>query len=108
MRELIFDMEKARSYLKASKEIITDIQMNQNQTAEDHLYNLLTVSLEAHFFSHMAEERELTYYCPRPKFFDWLFRRERVVKFKLDVKDLLLNPPKYPVGTTRIYIPTEL
>lgn len=76
--------------------------MQVNYEELDYIENLLTVRLSGFIYSNMIEERELTYYCDRPSFLDWLLRRCKKVKFNLKVKDLLLNPK--PENTERIYI----
>ncbi len=103
--KLVFDLDKASSYLKISNELISEFQISQSTVDMDLVYDQLTVKLDALFYSNLAEERILIYYCPRPTFFDWLFRRERKVEWELKVKDILLNPPKMPDKTKRIYLP---
>jgi hypothetical protein len=100
LEKLEFNLDRASAYLKVSKEFIAEVKINQN--AMDLIYNQLGISIDAMFYSALKEERILTYYCPRPTFLDWLFRREKKVKWRLIVKDLLIDPPK--LGAKRIYI----
>jgi hypothetical protein len=104
MDKIEFNLEKASSFLKVSNEFISELQIRQGKDMMDELYDTITVKLDAMFYSNLADERTLTYYCPRPRFFDWLFRREKKVEWELKVKDLLLNPPKIPDKTKRIYL----
>ncbi|HUX56229.1 MAG TPA: hypothetical protein VMV77_04600 [Bacteroidales bacterium] len=108
VKEIKFNEEKASAYLKVSNEFISGIKIKIGEANEmDMIYEQLTITIDAIFYSALVEDKILTYYCPRPKFFDWLFRRCKKVEWNLKVKDVLLNPPKPITNTKRIYI-TEL
>lgn len=102
MKEIEFKKETLRAYNKISLELLTDITLKIGTVDDDAAREIVTYMIETEIYSNLAEERELTYYFKRPKFFDWLFRRSKVATFELKVKDLLINPP--PENTERIYI----
>lgn len=97
-----FEREKVRVMKRISKEMITDVKLSLHQTNDDFIYDTLHAELSAFIYSSLTEERELVYWSERPKFFDWLFRRKKIVVFHLQVKDIMLNPPKIK-NTARIY-----
>jgi hypothetical protein len=98
--QMEFNKEKASSYLKVSKEFISDIEISQR---EDIVYGELMIKIDALFYAALADKKILSYLCKRPTFFDWLLRREREIKWEFKVKDVLLNPPKHPDKTVRLY-----
>jgi hypothetical protein len=97
-----FEREKVATYARISKEMLTDLKMKVEQSDDDFIYDLLHAQLVGYIYSNMSEERDLVYWCKRPTFFEWLFRKSKKVVFKLQVKDILLNPPK-DKNTARIY-----
>lgn len=99
-----FDKEKVAVMEKISRELLRDVEFGCGNTDMDVVTNQMTLKLTGYIYSNMADVRTLTYYCDRPKFFDWLFRRRKSVNWELKVKDLLLNPPKLKDRTTRIYL----
>jgi hypothetical protein len=96
---IIFEKEKASARLDVSKELFSFTTLN---IYENTILQELNIVLSGYFFSNLADERKLSYYCPRPRFIDWLFRRRKKVIFDFKAKDLLLNPPKKE-NTVRIY-----
>lgn len=108
VEKIKFDKEKISAISKVAKDYILDVNLTAGTVNDDFVLDQLTLQLDAWILSNAAEERILTYYCPRPTFFDWLFRRRREVKWELNVKDLLLNPPKLKKETSRIYIIREI
>jgi hypothetical protein len=95
-----FTDERIRAAWKVSKEIF-EVTMHVGMAEDDMLRDLYTVFIEAKIKTRLSEQRELTYYCPRPTFFDWLFRRTKRVKFNLDISHLKLR--EAPEGTVNIY-----
>ena len=57
----------------------------------------LVYRVRAYFLQHTVREQNITesILLPRPTFFDWLFRRKRLVTLtcKMTVQDCLKNPP---------------
>lgn len=104
--EATYTKEKISEIQKISEEVFTNLQLEVGRIDDDFIYQELTLKLSGYVYSNMAEERDLVYYCDRPKSFDWLFRRKRKVVFHLSVKDLLINPN--PKNTTRIYLIDQL
>jgi hypothetical protein len=102
METIEFKKEKIAVMQKISNEIIQDLCIKTGMDGDDIIYDQLTSRLTGFIYSNMAEERQLVYYCERPRFLDWLLRRTKRVVFNLKVKDLLLNPPKN-VNTIRVY-----
>lgn len=97
-----FNKEKISVIQKISGDVVSSLTLDIGTVDNDILLNQMTVKLSGYIYSNMADERELVYYCPRPRFFDWLFRRRKTAVFNLKVKDLKLNPPKSE-DTKRIY-----
>ena len=96
-----FTRERISTYMKATKEYIESTEYSQ---VPDYMVeNVLLCRLDAFIMTHLADERVLTYICPRPKFFDWLFRREKRIEWKVQMKDVFINPPKID-WTNPIYI----
>lgn len=86
---------------KVPKTLVSDIKFKIDHVGYDLMEDLLTHMMYGNIYSKMADERVLTYYAPKPTFFDWLFGRIKKVEFQLKVKDLLINPPQK--GTIRTY-----
>jgi hypothetical protein len=107
MERVEFTKERMSVFNKVSAEVISEIDLVVGRVDDDLIRDMFTMKMDAWFLANTADERTLTYYCDRPRFFDWLFRRNRTVEFKLEVKDLLLNPPRLS-KTTRTYIVTDL
>ena len=107
-KRIEFNKEKIAAYSKVCGKLLTNASLQSGLDGTDIVNDLFTIKLEGWILSNMAEKRTLIYYCDRPTFFDWLFRRIRTVKWKIEVKDLLLNPPELKDGTTRIYIPHQI
>jgi len=101
---LEFIREKLHTYMKLSNLYFSELVLNIDKVEDDYLLDTLTIELAGYIYTHSAEKRILTYYCPRPKFLDWLLRRAKKVEWELDVKDLLLNPPQGKDPTKRIYL----
>jgi len=99
-----FTLEEISKIEKISRSVVSGSYVQPGYESDDFMKNLVTFQIGVYFYTNMAETRNLTFYCPRPTFLDWLFRRTKRVIFKLEVKDLLLNPPKMPDRTKRIYI----
>lgn len=87
---------------KISEELLHDVKYQAEMTGDDVTVGLANEFLSAKVYSLMAEERILLYTCPKPSFFDWLFRREKTVYFELKIKDLVGLPEKRQ-GSERIY-----
>lgn len=100
MNKVTFSKEKIAQSMKVSAEYIESAALKIGVTQEDFMFDELSVVLEAFVVSRLIEERELVYYCPRPTFFDWLFRRQNKLIFKTTVKEFLRNP--HPMKTARI------
>ena len=107
-KKVEFTKEKICAYNKVSREYFESIAIEAGIDGDDFIKNLISLRLNGYILSNTADRRILTYYCPRSTFFDWLLRRKRVVKWELVVKDILLNPPKMPKGTIRLYVPSEV
>ncbi len=105
MEEIEFTREKISAHMKTAKHLFSDINVMAGSEGDDVIHDLWTTKIEGYVLSNMAEKRTLTYWCPKPTFKEWLFGRSKKVEFDLEVKDLLLNPPKLK-NTERIYIPT--
>jgi len=103
MKQIEFKKEKIAVFEKIKRELLNDLKTDIGHIDNDFINDQLTAQLTGYIYSNMADERDLIYYCPRPKFFDWLFRRRKKVIFKLKIKDLLINASK-PENTERIYI----
>lgn len=102
MEQTEFKKERIAVMQKMSDELLNDLKFKLGQEGGDIVCGQLTARLTGFIYSNMAEERDLVYYCVRPTFFDWLFRRAKKVVFNLKVKDLLLKAPKTN-NTERIY-----
>jgi hypothetical protein len=102
MERTTFTKEKITVMEKISNEVIRELKFESGQTGDDFMNDILTKRLSAFVYANTLEERELVYYCPRPTFFDWLFRRTKKAVWNFKVKDLLLNAPATP-NTLRIY-----
>ena len=98
----VFDKIKLVGSEKISSECLNDIALNIGQASIDDMLNdIYTLELVGWIYSRTIEERKLTYYCERPTFLDWLFRRKKKVEFDFKASDLLINPPDK--NTLRIY-----
>lgn len=97
-----FEKEKIAFTRMISKEMLIDTKLEFDHYSEADK-GIIISGLSSYIYTNMADKRKLVYYCNRPSFFDWLLRRTKKVVFNLEVKDLLLNPPKTN-GTKRIYI----
>ena len=94
--------EKITAMRKISSCIVNkELKLGLNR--DDFLEELLTAVLSAHIYSNMAEQRELVYSFKRPTFWEWITRKKRKATFTLNVKDLLINPPKNTDNVIRIY-----
>ena len=103
--EIEFKRERVAAQNKIAASALNDLAFSVSQVLDDFSQDMLTAQLEGYIYTHLADKRDLVYYCPRPKFFDWLFRRKKKVVFKLETKDMLLDAPKVE-NTARIFIPT--
>lgn len=101
--EVRFNREKVQAIQILSEQCLSDLKLNIGQTAENFMQREFTAQLTAFVYSNTIDERTLDYYCERPTFFDWLFRRRKKVSFEFKAKDLLLNPPKNDKDTLRVY-----
>ncbi len=101
-KQVTFNKNKFVISKKVSAVLLPDILLNFGRDDDDILKDLFTVQLEAFVLSHTSETRTLEYLCPKPSFLDWLLGRKEIAKFRLDVNDLLLNPPKIE-NTLRTY-----
>jgi len=108
LKEITFDVEKLSSMSKVSKDMISEINISTGQASDDFFTDMLTVRMDAYILSNLSETRTLTHYTPRPKFLDWLLRRSKKLEWQLDVKDIMLNPPKLKDKTSRIYMVNKL
>ena len=99
-----FTKEKIAVTHKISN-VFFDTELKFGIDQGDVFTDTMTAKLKSYIYTNMAEERDLVYYTPKPTFMDWLFRRTKRVVFKLEVKDILLNPPSKK-DTLRIYLPT--
>lgn len=96
-----FEKLKLSAIEKISSDCITNISFYLGQTAEDILDDMYTFQIVGYVYSRTIDERKLTYYCERPTFLDWLFRRKKKIEFDFKASDLLINPPDE--DTLRIY-----
>lgn len=101
--KVAFTKKQLKQIVKVSRNVLFDPELNIGTEGRDFVNNELTYCLNSWFLEHLSETRTLTYLCERPKFTDWLFRKRKKVEFKLDVKDLLLNPPVLKDKTIRTY-----
>lgn len=108
MSKVEFNKDRINTFIKFTSEYFESVDLELGSCDNGFVANLITLKLNGYILSNQKQERVLTYYCPRPTFFDWLFRRQKKVKFELLVKDILLNPPKLKYGTTRLYIPKQI
>lgn len=102
MKDQVFTKERISNYMKVSKEFMSAVEIRIAEGGDDYITGQLTAMMDLYVNSILQDERILTYYCSRPTFFDWLFRREKQVQWKLITKDLLLNPPEE--NTKRVFI----
>lgn len=103
-KKVEFTRERLSLIECVSKDYIQSLDFQIANSGDDFVNETFTMRLDAYFLTNTADERTLTYYCPRPTFFDWLFRRRKDIKWKLYVKDILINPPKLKDRTHRIYL----
>jgi len=108
VKEIAFDVEKISTMHKVTKELISEVDVSVGQASDDFFTDMLTVRMDAYILSNLSETRTLTHYTPRPKFLDWLLRRSKKLEWQLDVKDIMLNPPKLKDKTSRIYMVNKL
>jgi hypothetical protein len=103
MKELAFDKEKISSYAKISKELIDSYNVNLSHNDIDFVMEELTLKIDAYIYANTSETITEFYEFKRPTFFEWLFRKKRYAEFTIQIKDILINPPKMPKETVRIY-----
>lgn len=103
--EIPFDRVEISEAYKYSSRFIAESKVEAAQENDDFLKEMITIKVSSYIYENKAEERELVYYCDRPKFFDWLFRRRKKATFNLKVKDILIDPPKTD-RSDRIYVTT--
>ncbi len=103
VKEVDFQGELISSFRRMPQRIFADIQVRHGLQADDFLKKEMTTQIVGYIYTNLADERDLTFYCERPSFLDWLLRRRKVATFKFKAKDLLLNPPKITQPTIRIY-----
>lgn len=104
MIELELTKEKMISYLKVSEEYIETIKLNIGRDNDDFVKGQLTIQMEAHFVKCQEETQTVTVYRKRPTFWEWLTRKEIVLKAEVNCKELMKNPPKFhPNKGTMIY-----
>ena len=69
--------------------------------------NIMEVTLEhnlaAYIYKHTVKKYNKTIYIDRPTFLEWLLRKQRSIVVNVDVSDILLDPPKLPDKTIRLY-----
>jgi hypothetical protein len=100
MEKTEFTREKISMYCKYSHEYIESMSVIET---EDIFVDMIIKRVDAFIATHMAETQILTYYCPRPTFFDWLFRREKKIEWSILIKDILKNPPRF----SQVYVIDE-
>ena len=100
-KEIIFNRERVAQYLKYSKEMVSQMRLTLN--VEDYLTDELTAVLDSYLYTQTQDEKTISYYVDRPKFFDWLLRRRKRVDFTIKARDVLLNPPTDNPPTIRLY-----
>lgn len=82
-------IEKVAATMKVSLPLIKELKITGGLSEDDFVMNKLTLKIEAIIESRLIDERTLLYACPPPSFFDWLFRRTKIVKWNLSVKEYL-------------------
>ena len=98
-----FDVKKLSAKHKFSKLLLSHAQFLSGHDGDDFVTETLTAMLEGYILSHTADNRVLRFECKKPRFLDWLLGRREIATFKLEVNDLLLNPPKLK-NTKRVYM----
>ena len=96
--ERVFVRQKLAAYEKIS---LCETELIIDQIDDDFINKLATVILKGYVYENTKEIRNLSYTFKRPTFLDWILRRKRNVTVKVEVKDLLNDPPK---DCTRIAI----
>jgi len=91
-KEVTYISERLGADTEIIESCLTDLDLNI--TKEEYIKDVLKAQLVGFIYSNTIDERQLEYYCERPSFLDWLFRRKKKVMFNFKAKDLLINPPK--------------
>jgi len=100
-KEIIFNRERVAQHLRYSKEMVSQMRLTLN--IEDYLTGELSAVLDSYLYTQTQEEKTISHYADRPKFFDWLLRRRKRVDFTIKARDVLLNPPPDNPPTIRLY-----
>lgn len=101
--KVVFTKKPFKTSLKISEELLFNVTKTEGLDGDDFVNGLITQQINGWLWEHTSEVRTLEYFCPAPSFTDWLFRKKKGVRFKLEVKDLLLNPPALKDKTLRTY-----
>lgn len=104
IKEHIFEKKKFAVFTKFSADILNDIDV---KIFEDKITNTITARMEAFFYEKQVAEKEIVYYFDRPTFLDWLLRRRKTKRIKINISDVLNNPPKTLENTIRHYTLTK-
>ncbi len=108
MKKIVFNKERLGFSQMVSNLLLPDLFLENGTLDDDFIKDIFTVQLEAFILSHTAQKIPIQYWCKKPTFFDWLFGREKMVTFELEVKDVLIDPPVLPKKTCRLYFTKEL
>lgn len=102
--EVVFDKTKIASMMRVGNEVLTNIKFNQFKHDGDcFIRNELVIRMEADLYKATIAEKEMTFIFEKPTFLDWLLGRERIKNIKVNIWDVLKNPPLTSGDVTRFY-----
>jgi hypothetical protein len=90
-KQLIFNKRRLKSSMLVDKKFWESDPGN-----EEYCQDQIQFNLEAYVLEHCWQKKQVDFTFERPSFLDWLFRRKRKVRIDLDIKDILIDPPKLP------------
>lgn len=100
-----------RKRLSAQCVVDKNLEVYQNGVDggfQNFMCDQLAYKMTGFIFEKSIAERSVVHVFDRPTFFEWLLRKSRAVKIKINVKDILVDPPKTKYDTICIYeIDTE-
>lgn len=95
---MIFERNDITVFQKVSKAFFND-NIQGGVVTDDFVNEMVTLRAQSFYYERKAETREVKYLAPKPSFLDWVLGRRREVVYRIEVKELLLNPTP---GTERI------
>lgn len=98
-----YHKEKVTAIENISLTMFSEAEFTQGQTTIDCMRESLTFQLKAYIYAHSQGTQEITFYPPKPKFFDWLFGRSKRVVIKINCKEYLNPVPTINKGLDYLY-----